>query len=74
MVTGTNPRVKGSYSSRRTIFLWGRGGIAVRVCASVPSCAGFDSWHSQNYIRGKLVNIAEVYQWRCCLKQWTADA
>ena len=34
----------------------------ISILASGPSCPGFDS---QNYFRGKIVDVTEVNQWRC---------
>ena len=37
----------------------------VRILASGPSCPGFDSQHSAKILsEEKIIDIAEVYQWR----------
>ena len=41
----------------------------VNILASRPTCPRFNSQHSQNYFRGKMINEAEVNQ-RHCLKEW----
>ena len=35
------------------------------ILSSGPSCPGFDSGHSRDFFRGKIVKVAEVNQRRC---------
>ena len=46
----------------------GQYSTIVNRLASAPSCPRFNSQHSQNYFRGKIINIAEVNQ-RHCLEE-----
>ena len=37
----------------------------LNIPASGPSSPGFDSLHSQFFLAKKIVDVAEVNQWRC---------
>ena len=47
----------------------GEHSTMVSTLASEPSCPGFDSWHSCNFFREKIVDVATVKQWSG-LGQW----